>query len=376
MILIRNGSIVVGNGLVLEKTDVLIDGRHIIKVEEAIEPAKDMEVIDAAGCFVLPGFIDTMNSWGARGPGWSDNDLEETTDPVMPHLNAVYAFDHDAMNFQEVYRYGVTSFGFSPGTNSVIGGRSVAFKTYGANPYKMLIRDDVNIAASVSKAAKDKVKKPNTKMGIFALLKQGLEDAAKYDGKKTDYKNRALKKVLDREVPLLVNVGSRADIDALNLLLKDFDINCIPTGCYGLSENTGSAFLRSRMLVLGNINSGYAPDSLETDAVYINQLLDDDFIISISSCGDNGTGGKENLLWNGILYYKRGIREESIIQMMTLNPAKILGIDHLVGSIETGKEADIVVWSENPIISFRARAMNILISGEDVSGFERRVTTW
>ncbi|MEG1621711.1 MAG: amidohydrolase, partial [Oscillospiraceae bacterium] len=106
MILIKNGEVHIGNRDIINNCDILIDNSKIIKVGKNISSEGIDEIIDATDCTVFPGFVDAAQNWGAVGPGWGDDDLNETTDPITPHLDSVYAFDHDAMNFQSAYEYG------------------------------------------------------------------------------------------------------------------------------------------------------------------------------------------------------------------------------------------------------------------------------
>ena len=88
------------------------------------------------------------------------------------------------------------------------------------------------------------------------------------------------------------------------------------------------------------------------------------------------SSGKETLLWNAIMFYKNGLASEKVLKMITYNPAKILGVDDKVGSIEVGKDADIVVWSNNPIETYNSRAEAVFINGENIIDVWRKGTCW
>lgn len=378
MILIKNGEVHVGNGEVYYNCDVLIDKDKVVKVEKNIEVKDDYEVIDATGNVVFPGFIDTMNSWGAKGPAWEDNDLGEYTDPIAPQLNSIYAFDHDAMNFQGVYEYGVTSFGFSPSIHNVIGGKSCVFKTYGHNPYNMLIKEDAAMIASVSSSVKsiyrDKKMNPTTKLGIYALLKQALINAQNYNSDdEYNSKSAELKRVTDKKLQLFINCTTKADIDSIGSLLREFDLDVVLTGAFGITDSSDYKF---KKIVLGNLTDSMLTHNYNMDIAAIKNMAKNEVLFSISSCGDSDGGGKETLLWNGILYYQRGIDAEEVVKMLTLNPALILGVEDRVGSIEAGKDADIVIWSNNPILTFDAKVLHSFISGQDIMKVKRRTSCW
>lgn len=378
MYLVKNAEVHVGNGTVYKNCDVLIENDKIKEVGQGLCSEEKTEIIDASGCVVLPGFIDTMNSWGAKGPSWEDDDMSEITDPVNPHLNSVYAFDHDAMNFQEVYQYGVTAFGLAPSVNTVVGGRISVFKTYGDGPYEMLVKEDVGVIASVSSAVKETFRRenraPSTKMGIFALLRQELTKALNYraqDGYSAKYE--VLKQVLTGQMPFFVNCTKKMDIDSVLRLNREFNLDVILTGAYSLSTSPSHSFSK---IVLGNLTGGMLPETYEVGAEAVQRSMSEGSVIAISSCGDHDAGGKESLLWNAILYYQRGLDAEDVLKMITWNPARILGVEDRIGSIEKGKDADIVVWSHNPILTFKARPLHCFVSGRALSTVKRRTSCW
>ncbi|MBG0764452.1 MAG: hypothetical protein H0S78_06110, partial [Tissierellales bacterium] len=211
MILIKGGNIHDGKGNILKEYDLLISNGKIEKIDVDIKiKNQDTEIIDAKGKEIFPGFIESLNVWGAIGPGWKDDDLKEVSNPVTPELNVKYSFDHDGMNFQRVFEYGVTAAGITPTTSNVIGGQSSVYKTFGSHPYKMLVKEDNAMIASVTSASKKiygpRKTKPMTKMGAFFLLREALIKAEKYDASKGyDAKNEAMKKVLVKEMPLFIN---------------------------------------------------------------------------------------------------------------------------------------------------------------------------
>ncbi|NLX62775.1 MAG: hypothetical protein GXZ06_09830 [Tissierellia bacterium] len=175
MLLIKAGTVHDGNGNIFENTDILIKNGIIEAIGNSIDIPENVEIYDAKGKVVFPGFIDSLNVWGAKGPGWEDDDLSELSDPVTPQMDVVYSFDQDSMYFQRVFEYGVTSAGLAPSTSNVLGGYMAVFKTYGDHPYKMLVKDKVGQVASISSKTKIAYGKrnicPMTKMGAVSLQK-------------------------------------------------------------------------------------------------------------------------------------------------------------------------------------------------------------
>ena len=383
MILIRGGTVHDGRGKVLKDTDVLIEGKIIKEIGHAIEVSDDTKIFDAKGKLVFPGFIESLNVWGCMGPGWEDNDLNEISDPITPEMNVVYSFDQDSMMFQRVFEYGVTSAGITPSTSNVLGGYAGVFKTYGKHPYEMLIKEKVAMVSSVTIETKkvygSRNIAPMTRMGSFALLKTALIKALDYkkDGNQDyDSKSDALQEVVNREVPLFVNCNTKSEMDAVELALKDFPIDIVFTGAFGVNENTGKIIKNKFSVILGDLTNAMSPVNSKVDFESIKKLMENGVDIAISSCGDKVSSGKESLLWNAILCYKHGLESDDVLRMITSIPAKILGVDNKIGSIGVGKDADIVIWQDNPIETYTARVEATFINGENILNSRRAESCW
>lgn len=383
MTLIRGGKVYDGKGNILEDTDILMEGSTIKDIGQDIVVSEDTEIFDAKGKVVFPGFIESLNVWGCVGPGWGDDDLGEHSDPVNPEMNVVYSFDQDSMMFQRVFEYGITSAGIVPSTSNVLGGYAAVFKTYGKHPYEMLVKERVAMMSSISKAPKNLYGKrnvsPMTKMGAIALLEQALINAIEYgekEDKDYDSKSEALQDIINGHVPLFVNCNTKAEMDAIELALRGFPVKIVFTGAFGIGDNTGSIMSNEYSIILGDLANGMAAANDNVDFESIQKLIDEGIDIAISSGGDNMSSGKESLLWNAILCYKNGIDSEDVLKMITSIPAKILGVDSRVGSIEIGKDADIVIWSDNPIKTYAAKVEATFINGENILNARRVDSCW
>ncbi|MBS3811569.1 MAG: amidohydrolase family protein [Halanaerobiales bacterium] len=383
MILLKNGKIYDGKGDILEGADILIENGKIKNIAKSIEAKKDMEIFDVEEKVIMPGFIDSLNVWGCKGPGWEDDDLSEHSNPVTPQLDVMYSFDHDSMLFQRVFEYGVTSAGITPSTSNVLGGHAAVFKTYGQHPYEMLVKKQVGMVSSVTKTIKkvygSRNESPMTKMGAIALLREALIKAQEYkdkDEKEYDPKSEALQKVIKRKLPLLINCSTKAEMDAVELALKDFPVDIVFTGAFGVHDNLGQIFKDNFSIILGDLTAAISYENSKVDFEAVKKMINKKVDVAISSCGDYTASGKESLLWNAILYYKYGLDENEVIKMITSIPAKILGVDDRVGSIEVGKDADIVIWSDNPIKTYNAQIEATFIDGKNILNSRRENTCW
>lgn len=382
MLLIQNACIQNGKKKSTKTKDILIADGKIKDIQDRIPKTSEMSVENAKGKFVCPGFIEALNVWGAMGPGWGDNDLKEASNPMTPYLNTVYSFDQDSMMFQRVFEYGVTTAGLSPAITNVIGGQVAVFKTFGDHPYKMLLKEEGAMRGSFAAPAKKlyggRNALPMTKMGMASLIQDMIQKTQDYLKKKEKdilkVSEAAFAKVLQKKMPLFMHCNTKSDIDAIERLLKDVDVDVVYTGAYGVK-----GFLNKkgkRGILLGDLTEAMSPHGLLFDAQVIKDLMKQGHDVAISSCGDYGAAGKESLLWNGMLYHKYGFSSAEVLYMMTGAPAKMLGIDKRVGQIAKNKDADILIWSQDPIENFKATLEKAYINGEDVLKDRRTCSCW
>ena len=378
MLIIKNANVHDGLGNVLKNTDIIIEGGIIKEVGEGLS-CDGAEVVDAEGKEVFPGFIDACNKWGAAGPDLRDNDMNEHTNPVNPELNVIYAFDHEAMTFQNAFEYGTSAIGLMPSFGNVLGGQAAVYRTFGNHPYNMIIKEKAVMAASVSEEVKDtygaQKKQPVTIMGIMALLDEALQKAVRHtDDKDYDPKSEALKPVLSGEMPLFIHAQDDKEMDAVELFMEKYpNIRYVFCGAYTLKKSRESVAQGNVGAVLG--------EQLTTSGDYkvkykhIKHLLENGGVIALGNCRRGGSS-KESLLWNAIITNQKGIDEETVVKMISGNPAKLLGVDNIMGSVEAGKRADLSIWSGNPIKKYSAKIEKMYIDGVNVLDKEVRLTCW
>lgn len=380
--IIKNGNVHDGRGGVQKCVDILIENGKITKIGKNISAQGD--VVDATGKEVLPGFIDMLTVNGATGPGWGEHDLCEHTNPVTPEMNVVYAFDHDGMNFQQMYKYATTAAGVTPSVGNVMGGSGAVFKTYGRNPYDMLVRENAFAVASITAETKNayapKNLMPMTKMGAFALLIDALKKAEKYieDGDKHDFdpKSESLVAVIRGEKPLFINCGTKSEINAIAHAFAQWKkIKIVLTGAFEI-DDTMDILKNASGIAMGDLTNTMSKLNSHVNFTAVKKIAESGVPVAISCGGDNIASGKESLLWNAILWYKNGFDSEQVIKMITSVPAEMLGVSDTIGSIEVGKAADIAIWSANPIETYGAHLDAVFANGENLFETERYVSCW
>ncbi len=376
--LIINAILHVGNGQVLESASVEIEGGKIVSVTAGSEFSHSGEdVFDVRGAHLFPGFVDAVNAYGVTGPGWRDDDASELSDPLHPELLISDSFDHEGLLFQRLYEYGTTCVGLAPGIKSILGGKASVYRTFGRHPLKMDILKDAYMMGSVTEEVRKhfgkKTRRPMTKMGIYALLADlnaKTDSYKKKEEKDFDMKLEAYSGVLDGSIRLIVNSNTKLDHERVKILFEGRDVDLVFSGSYDLIEGD------DQPVFLGDRTMAMNPHAVSIDYKLVGRELERGRLVAISNSGDVLASGKESLLWNAGFAYHGGIPSEKVLEMITRIPAEIIGVSDFVGTIEVGKYADMSIWTENPIESFKAKPIKVFIQGEDVLGNEEALKCW
>lgn len=373
------GTLVIRNGMVhdglgkAEKKDVLVQNGKIAAIGTGFSGD---EVIEAEGKHVLPGFIDPLSHWGVNGNGTEirsmGDDNDEVSAPIYPELNAVYAVNGRAMSLQQLFAFGITTVGVSPSNKTLFGGTVCAFETNGVNPYRMVVKENAAMKASVSKSVKTTFKDkggPQTDMRIFAMLAEQLLLASEYDpnaeNTKRDEKMLALKRLLNHELPLIVTVDTATDMHHIEKITAPYSLDVIYVNTNDVHPDDQFLVEKNRALIVPWSECDADPSTYGTDYQAISDMADKGLIVALAT-GADGWEGREDLLWNAADMMKAAKNPEKVLKMMTSNPAKILGIADRKGSIAVGLDADLVIWSADPLETFQAEVEETLIRGTTV----------
>lgn len=361
--IIKNGNIHVGNGTVLIDYDILIENGIIKEINKDIR-TNDNIIIDAKGKEVFPGFIDPVSSFGCTDISFSIKDNNEISSPITPECKIKYSFNHREIDLEELYKVGITTIGASPGNSNIIGGQMAAYRTWGKNSRTMLIKEPIGIKGSVINNVKEQYgeKKmfPMTKMGIFSRLEELLNNKLEL----SDESKEIVNSIVEGKLPLIITANTSAEINALIEIIKGTNIKLAIVGAYEGDKCIDSIIKAKASVIVGEQIYLTKGKYNNTDLYKISRLMEEGNLVSFTISGDYGMSGKVKYLWNAIEFYKAGIDKEDIVKIMTLNPAKILGIDNILGSIEEGKYADIVIYTKNPIEYYDARVSNTIVGGE------------
>lgn len=398
MLLIKNGKVLTMSDKVIDKGFILIKEGKILAVgtEDEIhkEAGKDiletegMIIIDAEGKYVLPGLIDAhchVGMW-EDSVGFEGDDGNEMTDPVTPHLRAIDAIYHMDRAFKEAFENGVTTVVTGPGSANVIGGQFVALKTYGRRIEEMIIKEPVAIKVAFGENPKtvynERKQAPTTRMATAAILRESLMKAKEYkelldnynedkeENDKPDYDMRmeALLKVLSREIPLKAHAHRADDILTALRIAKEFDVRIT-------IEHCTEGHLIKDILAEEGVEAVVGPSLTDRSKVELRNLtLKTPGILSkagvrVAIMTDHPCTPIQYLALCGAMAVREGMDEDDALRAITINAAKVTGIDHRVGSIEKGKDADIAIFDGHPF-ELRSKAVTTIINGKVI--YERK----
>ena len=379
MLLIKNGHIKTMAGADIENGSVLVgDDGKIVAVGVDITPPTGAEIIDAEGRLVTPGLVEAHCHIGVRSSGmrWEGVDHNEKTDPVVPHLRAIDGLNPIDETFPQALSGGVTTACTGPGSSNVVGGSFTAIKLFGKRVDNMIIRDIVAMKCAFGENPKgaygESGKTPKTRMAIAALLRELLFKtrrylAAKEAGKDPtfDMKLEAMIPVIKREIPLKAHAHTADDIFTAIRIAKEFNVRLTLDHCTdgkliadelakeGYPALVGPTFGSKSKIELRN--KGFDTVAALYEAGVPLSIITDAPVLPL-----------ESLSFCAGMAVSHGLPYEAGWQAITINPARAMSIDDRVGSLEVGKDGDIVIWNADPITTVGAAAHLTVIEGKIV----------
>ncbi len=380
MLLIKNATVYTVTARVLENADVLVEKGKIKGVGRGLSAKKAVQVIDAGGAFVFPGFIDAhchIGMW-EESMGFEGSDGNEATDPVTPHLRAIDAINPMDEAFDNALGGGVTTIATGPGSANVVGGFFCVMKTAGHRVDDMVVDPAYAMKCAFGENPKrvynGKNMTPSTRMGTASKLRELLYKAAEYQRKikaakkdesklpAYDMKLEAMLPVMEKKIPLKAHAHRADDIFTAIRIAKEFGVHLTLEHCTeghliaedlakeGYPAVVGPSFGNKSKIELSN-------KSFETVGVL------DRAGVKVAIMTDAPVIPIENLVTCAALAHRAGMAEEAAIRAITINAAEILKIADRVGSIEPGKDADLVIWDRHPF-DLQAKALYTIVDGK------------
>ena len=337
--------------------DFKIDKGVFTEVGTNLTANEGEDVQDLNGLYVFPGLVESHCHLGMEETAirFEGNDVNEITDPITPNMRGIDGCNPMDETIESALKGGVTTVAAGPGSANVIGGTFFAYKTVGNCIDEMSIQNPLAMKAAFGENPKRcyQGKKIDTRMQISALLRETLAKTKEYMEKKEagkdvayDQKLEAMIPVVKREIPLKCHCHRADDIltairianeENIKITLDHVtDARCIIPQIKesGFSCICGPALTHKSKFELANM-------SFETP----NELYKAGILFSIIT--DSPVVPQQYLSLSAALAAKAGLPEYEAIKAITINPAKILGLDNRVGSIKEGKDADFVICTKN-----------------------------
>ena len=388
-------AVIIKNGMVNDairpesyQADILVEDGKIKalgKLEKLLAESGlnegDTEVIDAAGLLVYPGFVEAHGHIGldGYGIGYEGMDYNEMNDIVCPQLRGIDGVKPFDAAFPKAAEAGVTSVCVGPGSANVLGGTFTTIKTVGKRVDDMVIRDGVAMKCAFGENPKRcyKDKRDSSRMTTASLIREMLFKAKEYLEKKEaagddmskrpgfDMKMESLIPVLKREIPLKAHAHATEDIFAALRIAKEFNVKIT-------LEHVTEGHLIVDELVQENVPLAVGPTLTSASKFELrNKSWVTPGVLAKAGCQvsiitDSPVIPQEYLPLCAGLAVQAGMEPFAALQAITINAAKHAGIADRVGSLEIGKDADIVITDGSPF-EVSTTVKYVLIDGKVVS---------
>jgi imidazolonepropionase-like amidohydrolase len=368
-LVIKNAALLTVTHGKIQNGSVYVKDGKIVAFGASVNAPASATVIDAGGKYVTPGIIDSHSHMALR------DDVNEATSPVVPQMRMIDAFDYTDKAIYRALAGGVTSALLLHGSADMIGGQAVVIKTkYGLGRDEMLFP---GAPQSIKFASGENPKRvfggkgvlPSTRMGNFAVQREALLQAKEYMRDWDDYKAKVQKGDKDAKAPKRdLKLDALADVLRGKMLVQ---IHCYRADEF-LNEMAMAREFGYKIRAFHHALEAYkVPEKIAAEGVGIDTFAD--------------WWGYKNeawdaIPWNAVMALRKGVTvaiksdsndymrrlnqeaaktmryggatEDEALRMITLNAAWIIGVDNRVGSIDKGKDADLVIWDGYPLSSY------------------------
>ena len=379
MICIKNGTLHTAVSKETFIADILIDGGKIVKIGKGLS-ADGAEVIDATGLHVYPGFVEAHCHIGldGYGIGYEGHDYNELNDPVTPQVQAIDGINPFDPCMKMAAKAGVTCFATGPGSSNSIGGTFAAIKPVGTRVDNMIVKFPIAMKCAFGENPKRCYQKQgiSSRMTNAAKIREALNKAKVYKAKieaagddasklpAYDQKSEALIPVLNHEIPLKAHAHQANDIFTAIRIAKEFGV--------GLTlEHVTEGHMIVDELAKENLPLAVGPTFGHASKFELqNKTWETPGILAKAGCHvsiitDAPVTPLHYLPLCAGLAIKAGMDEYEALRAVTINPAEHIGIAVRVGSLEEGKDADVVIVDGCPF-DVTGVIKHVLINGEEV----------
>ncbi len=385
---LMSDTLIIRNGMVHDaihpeatRKDILISNGKISRIGEKLRAPSGASVIDANGLQVWPGLVEAHCHIGLAPFGTRDlGDYNEHNDAVCPQLDAIDGVDPQNPYFHQAALAGVTCVATGPGSANVLGGTFVAMKTLGVRIDDMVVRRRIGMKCAFGENPKFSYRDKciSSRMTTAAKLRECLAKAQEYLARKNaagknvtkkpayDMKLEALIPVLQGEIPLKAHAHRADDIFTAIRIAKEFKVRLT-------IEHCTDGHLIADELAREGYPVAIGPSWMSISKPEVrNRTFATPGILAKAGCQvsiitDSEVVPQEHLAIMAALAIKAGMTPFAALQSITINPARHIGVEERVGSLEDGKDADIIL-SKGSIFELDSKIVSVFINGQPVPG--------
>ena len=378
---IVGGRVIPVAGAPVEDGVVLVNDGRIEAVGRDVRVPDGAERVGAAGKVVLPGLVDAHTHLGVHeeAEGWAGQDTNEMTDPVTPQVRVLDAINPADLGFADAVAGGVLTVNVNPGSGNPIGGQAATVRSAGRTVDDMVLRAPSGLKSALGENPKrvygDRKQLPSTRLGTAAVIRDALVKARNYLDKldrgddpppERDLRWEALGLVLSGDIPWRQHCHRADDIATALRLADEFGYRLV------IDHGTEAVLLADRLAERG-VPVLIGPLLTSRSKVELRNR-------SLTNPGRLAAAGVElgiitdhpvvpiHLLHvQAALAVREGLDPAAALRAVTLTPARVLGLDDRLGSLEPGKHATLCVWSGDPL-DVRSRVETAWIEGRQVFG--------
>ncbi|MBP3410212.1 MAG: amidohydrolase [Clostridia bacterium] len=372
MILIRNGLLYTMEANEAIHGDLLIDQGKILQISNHIQPTERIQIIDASGLRVYPGFIDAHSHIGIseeKKTGQGD-ECNEGTNPVTPCMRAIDAVNPMDSAFHNALAAGVTGVMVGPGSSNPIGGQFAFIKTHGR-----CIDDMIVMAPSAIKLAFGENpmscygpngNMPSTRMGIASLIREELTLAQQYfnSGSTGQFGMECYRELFERRIPLKAHVHRADDIFTAMRIAREFHLDLSLDHCtegHLIAEEIAQSGFCA---IVGPSLASRSKDEVSLSDFKTPGILQKAGV-TVALTTDHPVSRIQHLPLCAGLAAKEGMGAWGALRAITIDAARICRVEHRLGSLKPGKDADIVLYRGDPL-EIAASVCMTMINGEIV----------
>ena len=320
---------------------VLIEDGKIQAVGKDLSIPEGAKVLDMQTSHVMPGLIDVHSHLGLVIDPWTE--MDEDVFAASAHTHVLDAFDPQAKGIQQALRAGVTCALIAPGVRNPIAGQTAVVKLIPGPETQRLLKRDAGLKFSMTNETLDRNRRPTSRPGMITFMREHLDRAQQHDSDSFDLQASALRGLLEADMPVFIMANTADEVSAALDLIRDYALEARIVGARhadDLAERVAEQAIPVAYDPVINLKR-------DRDLKRPGQLADAGVKMAFSSLAPHTASC--DLRTSAVYAVKYGLDRDLALKGLTLYAAQMLGVDQRVGSIQEGRDADLVVLGGDPL---------------------------